>query len=42
MKSMDIKYLIFSDMARCEGGVSFVRISRKELQSKIYFLVQVL
>ena len=20
MKSMDIKYLIFSDMARCEGG----------------------
>jgi len=24
MKSMDIKYLIFSDMARCEGGASFV------------------
>lgn len=22
MKSADIKYLIFSDMARCEGGAS--------------------
>ena len=39
MKSMDIKYLIFNDMSRCDGGL---RAHRKELQSKIYFLVQVL
>lgn len=25
MKSMDIKYLIFSDMARCEGGGGILR-----------------